>query len=221
MYLPETLCAWASHRKCAKTLDWVWEVLWDSQSFPQKLRQNPGLGLGGAMRLTELPTKIAPEPPWPLLDDELDELMFNADPSATMLVLIWRYHFLTFWYQNPHKLKKWRWLSNFPYTGLHSEDTEINPSTSLNFTSWNFGIIHYVSKHHSKSLFNAQWNLFWWTFSSNSWTTSVVPWNSLERKRHNLKFHGIPWNFVQSQSSMELHGTFSILPKSMESHGIP
>ena len=56
---------------------------------------------------------------------------------------------------------------------------------------------------------------------NNIWTTPVVPWNSLEIKQHNLKFHGIPWNFVQIQSSMEFHGTFSILPGSMEFHGIP
>ena len=36
-----------------------------------------------------------------------------------------------------------------------------------------------------------------------------------------MEFHGIPWNFVQIQSSMEFHGTFSIPPSSMDFHGIP
>ena len=49
-------------------------------------------------------------------------------------------------------------------------------------------------------------------------TTHVVPWNSVELKQQNLKFHGIPWNFVQIQSPMKFHGTFSVLPSSMEFH---
>ena len=53
----------------------------------------------------------------------------------------------------------------------------------------------------------------------NIWTTLVVSWNSMELKHQNLKFHGIPWNFVQIQSSMEFHGTFSTLPSSMEFNG--
>ena len=101
----------------------------------------------------------------------------------------------------------------------------------LHYTICISGIIHYVSKYHSKSLFNAHWNLFWskssmelspvfhGTFLNKIWTTFVVPWNSMELKQQNLKFHGIPWNFVQIQSSMEFHGTFTILPSSMEFHG--
>ena len=57
-----------------------------------------------------------------------------------------------------------------------------------------------------------------------------VPWNFLhssmelfEQHLNNIcgsmEFHGIPWNFVQIQSSMEFHGTFSTLPSSMEFHG--
>ena len=67
-----------------------------------------------------------------------------------------------------------------------------------------------------------------WNFLNNIWTTSVVPWNSME-------FHGIlsrskvPWNsmelFPHSRvpwNSMEFHGTFNFPPKSsMEFHGIP
>ena len=59
-----------------------------------------------------------------------------------------------------------------------------------------------------------------------------VPWNFLQSsmelfEQHlnnicgSMEFHGIPWNFVQIQSSMEFHGTFSTLPSSMEFHGIP
>ena len=58
-----------------------------------------------------------------------------------------------------------------------------------------------------------------WNFLNNIWTTPMVPWNSMELEQQNLKFHGIPWNFVQIQISMEFHGTFSILPSSMEFHG--
>ena len=37
-----------------------------------------------------------------------------------------------------------------------------------------------------------------------------------------MEFHGIPWNLVQIQSSMEFHGTINFPPKSsMEFHGIP
>ena len=59
-----------------------------------------------------------------------------------------------------------------------------------------------------------------------------IPWNFLQSsmelfEQHlnnicgSMEFHGIPWNFVQIQSSMEFHGTFSTLPSSMEFHGIP
>ena len=79
------------------------------------------------------------------------------------------------------------------------------------------GITHHVTKYHSTSLFNAHWNLF----------GQKVPWNFLQSSielfgQHlnntcgSMEFHGIPWNFVQIQSSMEFHGTFSILPSSME-----
>ena len=57
-----------------------------------------------------------------------------------------------------------------------------------------------------------------------------VPWNFLQSsmelfEQHlnnicgSMEFHGIPWNFVQIQSSMKFHGTFSTLPSSMEFHG--
>ena len=54
---------------------------------------------------------------------------------------------------------------------------------------------------------------------NNIWITSVVPWNYMEHKQQNLKFYGIPWSFVQIQSSMKFHGTFSIRPSSMEFNG--
>ena len=60
-----------------------------------------------------------------------------------------------------------------------------------------------------------------WNFLNNIWTTPVVPWNSMELKQQNPKFHGIPWNFVQIQRSIGFHVTFSILPSQMEFHGIP
>ena len=97
------------------------------------------------------------------------------------------------------------------------------------------GITHYVSKYHSKSLFNAHWNLFWaknsmeppechgtflTTFEQYLWFHRI-PWNLSNKTSSSMEFHGIPWNFVQIQSSMEFHGTFSILPSSMEFHGIP
>ena len=48
-------------------------------------------------------------------------------------------------------------------------------------------------------------------FLNRIWTTSVVPWNSMELRQQNLKLHGIPWKSFQIQSSIEFHGTFSIL----------
>ena len=53
-------------------------------------------------------------------------------------------------------------------------------------------------------------------FLNNIWTAFVVPWNSMKVKQHKLKFHGIPWNCVQIHKFVEIHGTFSILPSSME-----
>ena len=52
---------------------------------------------------------------------------------------------------------------------------------------------------------------------NNIWTI-VVPMNSMQLKQHNIKFHGIPWNFIQIQSSMEFYETFPTLPSSMEFH---
>ena len=49
---------------------------------------------------------------------------------------------------------------------------------------------------------------FPWNFLNNIRTTPEVPWNSTELKQQNLKFHGIPWNLVVIQSSMEFHGIF-------------
>ena len=61
-----------------------------------------------------------------------------------------------------------------------------------------------------------------WNFLNNIWATPVVPWNSMELKQQNPKFHGIPWNFVQIQSSMAFLELFpySRVPwNSMEFHG--
>ena len=105
----------------------------------------------------------------------------------------------------------------------------------LHYTICISGIIHYVSKYHPKSLFNAHWNLFWskssmehspefhgifWTiFEQHPWFHGI-PWNLSNKTSSSMEFHGIPWNFVQIQSSMEFHGTFAILPSSIEFHGI-
>ena len=83
-------------------------------------------------------------------------------------------------------------------------------------------------KKFSETFSRDPWNLL------NIWTTPVVPWNSMELKQQNLKFHGIPRNFVQIQGSMEFHGIFNFPQKvpwnsmefdgtfwsSMEFHGI-
>ena len=74
-------------------------------------------------------------------------------------------------------------------------------------------ITHYVTKYHSKSLFNDHWIFLVkkflgtfsrvpWNFLNNIWTTSVVPWNSMEFCP-DPKFHGIPWNFFHTP---EFHG---------------
>ena len=116
----------------------------------------------------------------------------------------------------------------------------------LHYTICISGNTHYVSKYHSKSVFNAHWNLFWskssmelfqqhlnntcgsMEFYGTSAAKPQVPWNSME-------FHGIlsrfkvPWNFMElfpysrvPWNSMEFHGTFSFPQKcSMVFHGIP
>ena len=106
----------------------------------------------------------------------------------------------------------------------------------LHYTICISGITHYVSKYHSKSLFNAHWNLFWskcsmelsLEFHGTFWTTFEqhlwfhgIPWNLSNKTSSSMEFHGIPWNFDHIQSSMEFHGTISILPSSMEFHVIP
>ena len=58
---------------------------------------------------------------------------------------------------------------------------------------------------------------FWTTFE-HLWFPGI-PWNLSNKTSSSMEFHGIPWNFVQIQSFMEFHGTFSILPSSMECNG--
>ena len=88
------------------------------------------------------------------------------------------------------------------------------------------GITHYVSKYHSKSLFNAHWNVFW----SKSSMELSPEFNGTFRTtfEQHLWFHGIPWNLSnKTSSSMEFHGiwpdpngTFNFPEKSsMEFHG--
>ena len=104
----------------------------------------------------------------------------------------------------------------------------------LHYTICISAITHYVLKYHSKSIFNAHWNLFWSKssmelspeFHGTFWTTFEqhlwfhgIPWNLSNKTSSSMEFHGIPWNFVQVQSFMEFHGTISILPSSTEFHG--
>ena len=72
-----------------------------------------------------------------------------------------------------------------------------------------------------KKKFHGTFSRVPWNLLNNIWTTPVVPWNSMELEQQNLKYHGIPWNFVQIQSFIEFRGTYSILPSFMELHGIP
>ena len=89
---------------------------------------------------------------------------------------------------------------------------------------WNSMELHYVSKYLSKSLFSAHWNLFW---SKSSMELSPESHGIfLTTFEQHMWFHGIPWNLSnKTPSSMEFcpepkfHGTFSILPSSMEIHG--
>ena len=88
----------------------------------------------------------------------------------------------------------------------------------LHYTICISAITHYVSKYHSKSIFNAHWNLFW---SKSSMELSPefhgIFWTTFEQ---HLWFHGIPWNLSnKTSSSMEFHGILSrskVLWNSME-----
>ena len=78
----------------------------------------------------------------------------------------------------------------------------------LHYTICISSIIHYVSRYHSNSLFNAHWNLFW---SKSSMELSPechgMFWTTFEQ---HLWFHGIPWNLSnKTSSSMEFHGILS------------
>ena len=99
------------------------------------------------------------------------------------------------------------------------------------FALYHLNLRYNVLKYHSKYIFNAHyWNLFLikkfhgtisrvpWNFFNNIWTAPVVPWNSMELTQQSLKFHGIPWDFAQIQSSHEFHWTCFMLPSSL---GIP
>ena len=69
-------------------------------------------------------------------------------------------------------------------------------------------ITHYVSKYHSKSLFNAHWNLFWSKSSMEPFPEfHGTFWTTFEQ---HLWFHGIPWNLSnKTPSSMEFHEILS------------
>ena len=64
-----------------------------------------------------------------------------------------------------------------------------------------------IETYFDKKKFHGTFSRVPCNFLNNIWTTPVVPRNSMELKQQNLKFHGIPWNFVQIQipwNSMEL-----------------
>ena len=59
-----------------------------------------------------------------------------------------------------------------------------------------------------------------WNFLNNIWTTPVVPWNSMELKLQNLKFHGIPWNSMEFCPDPKFHGIPWNFLHAPEFHGI-
>ena len=78
----------------------------------------------------------------------------------------------------------------------------------LHYTTWISGITHYVSKYHSKSLYNVHRSLFWSkSFMELSPEFHGTFWTTFEQ---HLWFHGIPWNLSnKTPSSMESHGILS------------
>ena len=59
-----------------------------------------------------------------------------------------------------------------------------------------------IESYFDKKKFHGTFFTVPWNFLNNIWTTPVVPWNSMELKQQNLKFHGNPWNFVRIQTSI-------------------
>ena len=104
---------------------------------------------------------------------------------------------------------------------------------AISFTNWCFiidiCIIPYVFLALLITYQNIIQNLF--SMLIETYFDQTVPWNFLQSsmelfEQHlnntsgSMEFHGIPWNFVQIQSSMEFHGTFNFPQKnSMEFHG--
>ena len=72
----------------------------------------------------------------------------------------------------------------------------------LHYTICIPGITHYVSKYHSKSLFNAHWNSFWSKSSMELFEQHLnnTSWNLRNKTSSSMEFHGIltrskvPWN---------------------------
>ena len=60
-----------------------------------------------------------------------------------------------------------------------------------------------------------------WNFLNNIWTTPVVPWNSMELKQQNLRFHGIPWNSMEFCPDPKFYGIPWNFFHTPEFHGIP
>ena len=70
----------------------------------------------------------------------------------------------------------------------------------------------------SWNILQCSMELFLTTLEQHLWFPGI-PWNLSNKISSSTEFHGIPWDFVQIQRSMEFHATFSILPSSMEFHG--
>ena len=100
------------------------------------------------------------------------------------------------------------------------------------FTNWCFIINICIIPYAFPALLITYQNIIQNLFSmlNETYFDQKVPWNFLQSsmelfEQHlnntcgSMEFHGIPWNFVPIQSSVEFHETFSILPSSMEFHG--
>ena len=104
---------------------------------------------------------------------------------------------------------------------------------AIYFTNWCFIIDICIIPYAFPALLITYQNIIQNLFSMliETYFDQNVPWNFLQSsmelfEQHlnntwgSIEFHWIPWHFVQIQSSMEIHGTFSILSSCMEFHGI-
>ena len=143
----------------------------------------------------------------------------------------------------PLKSMKLLMTSKFAHSIIHHQ--------YLHYTIYISGITHYVSKYHSKSLFNAHWNYFDQKVACKFLQSSMKHFKqflnntrgSMEfhgtKMQQSIKFHGIPliflsrskvpWNCLEHfpysrvpWNSMKFQGTFDCPEKSsLEFCGIP